>query len=93
MHADHADMERAHFSTATERRPPRNVRIAKKRPARPEGVTAVVIECVDRTCTVVGNGTALNCDSIKAAMRAVEELAPRVVWCETTPGYWVARTG
>ena len=67
------------------------MRIVAKRAARPEGVTAVVIECVDRTCTVVGNGMALSCDSIVAAMRTVEELAPRVVWRETTPGFWVAR--
>jgi hypothetical protein len=79
--------------SAAEAHPPRNVRIARRPTGPSEGVTALIIECVDRTCTVVGNGVALSCDSIVVAKRAVEEVAPRVVWRETTPGFWVARTG
>lgn len=55
-------------------------------------MTAVVIECVDETCTVVGVDFSLSCDSIQHAKQVVEDMAPRVVWHETTPGFWVART-
>jgi len=72
---------------------PRNARIARKPPVFRDGVTAVVIECLDKTCTVVGSGFALSCHSITEAMAAVNDMAPRIVWRETTPGFWVARAG
>ena len=73
-------------------RAPRNVRIARKRIFPGGRLVAVVIECVDETCTVVGNGIALSCPSIQQAMRVVEAIAPRIAWREKTPGFWVARS-
>lgn len=88
--ADEDNMGRQSASTI-DASSPRNVRIARK-PVTTEGrLAAIVIECVDKTCTVVGNGFALSCHSIQQAMHEVEEIAPRVAWHEKTPGFWVAR--
>lgn len=70
----------------------RNVRIARKPGDARIGITAVVIECVDRTCTVVGSDFTLGCHSLQEAKSVVEELTPRSAWRETAPGFWVART-
>ena len=67
----------------------RNVRLASN--ATRQGVVAVIMECVDRTCTVVSRGRAAIWPSVGDAMRAVKDLAPTVVWRETRPGFWVAR--
>jgi hypothetical protein len=58
-----------------------------------QGVKAVVIECLDKTCTVVGRDFAQSCHSLEEAMAAVEAITSKVMWCETTPGFWVARAG
>jgi len=79
-------------SPATDTPRPRNVRVARGPSSAQRGMTAVVIECVDETCTVVGVDFSLSCDSIQHAKQVVEDMAPRVVWHETTPGFWVART-
>ena len=70
----------------------RNVRISRKPGDAGVGITAVVIECVDRTCTVVGRNFTLACHSLQEAMSVVEELTPWAAWRETAPGFWVART-
>lgn len=71
----------------------RNVRIVTGPIAACERrLVAVVIEALDETCTVVANDVALSCDSFDEAMRAVDEFAPRVLWRESRPGFWVARS-
>jgi len=76
---------------ATIARPPRNVRMARRPASAHMRPTAVVIECEDSTCTVVGSGFSRLCHSKEEAMRAVEEVASSVLWRETSPGFWVAR--
>ena len=71
---------------------PRNVRVARVSKRNQMGPIAVVIECVDDTCTVVGSGFAFSSRSIKEAMDAVGRMASPLMWRETTPGFWVART-
>jgi len=80
----------SHSVTTIEARPPRNVRIARK-PGKAGKRLTVIIECADNTCTVIGSDFTLPYKSIEDAMCAVEEMAPSVVWRETTPGFWVAR--
>ncbi len=59
-----------------------------------EGVVAIVIECVDESCTVVGNEFTLDCRSLQDATRVVEDMAAQPVdWRERAPGFWVARAG
>jgi hypothetical protein len=72
---------------------PRRTRDAATRGASRYGVIAIVIECVDKTCTVVGSDFSLDFPSIHDAMGSIEEMTPPVVWREATPGYWVARAG
>ena len=42
--------------------------------------------------TVVGTDFALSCDSLGEAMEVVDDVAPKIIWRETTPGFWVARS-
>jgi len=89
---DDASMGRSTASTAV--RSPRNVRMARRLTTAQKGVVAIVIECVDKSCTVVGSGFALDCRSLQDATRVVEDMAAqRVRWRETAPGFWVARAG
>jgi hypothetical protein len=68
--------------------------LAKRPTAAQQRVTVVVIECDDKTCTVVGSNFAVSCRSLHEATRVVEDMTPRrVEWRETAPGFWVARTG
>lgn len=69
----------------------RDTRIAAKPGAVRYGVVGIIIECVDKTCTVVGGDFSLSCRSIDDAMGTIEKMASPVVWRETTPGFWVAR--
>lgn len=71
----------------------RNARITRTAAWAHKKLIAVVIECVDNTCTVVGGDCVSSCRSLRDAMKAVEQIALNVVWRETTPGYWVARAG
>jgi hypothetical protein len=75
----------------TDTRRPRNIRLARRPSGSRGSIAAVVIECVDKTCTVVGSEFSLTCASIRQAMQVVEDTTPQVVWRETTPGFWVAR--
>ena len=68
-----------------------NLRVAAKPATERYGVVAIVIEGVDKTCTVVGGDFSISCPSIDDAMGTIEEMAPTVVWREATPGFWVAR--
>ena len=90
--ADDASMGRS--TAPISLRPPRNVRMAKRLAPAREGVVAIVIECVDKSCTVVGNEFALDCRSLQDATRVVEDMASQTVeWRERAPGFWVARAG
>jgi hypothetical protein len=87
--ADDPCMGRTTASTAVR---PRNVRMARSVTTAQREVVAIVIECVDKSCTVVGSGFALDCQSLQDASRVVEDIAAqRVRWRETAPGFWVAR--
>lgn len=66
--------------------------MARRKTTNQVTATALVIECVDRTCTVVTGGLTRNCLSLHEAMRIVEQTTPRVAWRQTAPGLWVART-
>jgi hypothetical protein len=87
--ADNVSVDLYPTGTMAARRP-RNVRVARRAGARRRGIVAVVLEGLDRTCTVTGcvSGTL---SSRAEAMRRVEAVVPRVTWRETRPGYWVAR--
>jgi hypothetical protein len=90
--ADDASMGRSTVSTAM--RLPRNVRMARRLTTAQKGVVAIVIECVDKSCTVVGSDFALDCPSLQDAKRVVEDKAAQSVrWRVTAPGFWVARAG
>lgn len=89
--ADHLCM-RSDSTSTIGARVPRNVRVARKPINAGAGIIAFVIECIDKTCTVVGNGFALDCHSIQEAMGAVEDITPRVAWRERAPGFWVGRS-
>jgi hypothetical protein len=65
--------------------------MVKAKPTQAEAIVAVVIECVDTTCTVVGRGPAATWPSVQEAMSAIDQLGPHITWSETTPGFWVAR--
>jgi hypothetical protein len=69
----------------------RNARVAASPSSERYGVIAVIIECVDETCTVVGSDFSLSCSSLDDAMDTIGEMTTPVVWRETTPGFWVAR--
>jgi hypothetical protein len=82
-----------HPVTTTETRSRRNVRIVTGPIAACERrLVAVVIESLDESCTVVGTDFALSCGSLGEAMEAVDDVAPKIIWRETTPGFWVARS-
>jgi hypothetical protein len=82
-----------HPVAATETKRRRNVRdVTGRIVACERRFVAVVIESLDQTCTVVGSDFALSCGSLCEAMQAVDEVAPRVFWRETNPGFWVARS-
>jgi hypothetical protein len=82
-----------HPVATTETRSRRNARVVTGPIAACERrLVAVVIESLDETCTVVGSDFALSCGSLGEAMQAVDEVTPKVIWRETTPGFWVARS-
>ena len=79
-------------TSAEETSRPRNARVVEKAARTESRLAAVVIESADDTCTVVGSGIALRCRSIEEAMVEVDNHVPRVLWRETTPGFWVGRS-
>jgi hypothetical protein len=79
-------------STLIEPRPPRLAPLPTKESGVRERASAVVIECDDTTCTVIGAGFGLRCRTLQEAIAAVDRRMYRVVWRESTPGFWVGRT-
>jgi hypothetical protein len=78
-------------ATLIDPRPLRHVRLPTKTDGAPEGASAVIIECDDATCTVIGAGFGLRCRTLQEAIAAVDLRMFRVVWRENTPGFWVGR--
>ena len=54
-------------------------------------VVAVVIERADTTCVLLYPGFGSSRTSLGAAMDAVENVTPGVVWREKSTGSWIAR--
>jgi len=55
-------------------------------------IVAVVIEHADGSCALVRRSSGASWASTGDAKKAVEEMTRRVIWSETTPGVWCARS-
>lgn len=79
-------------SNATLAAPQRPRQGRRSRISAAEDVVAVVVQRGDRTCSVICRGAGFSWPTVGDAKAAVERMAPRISWRETTRGVWVART-